>query len=39
MERILPELHDAERRWMACLTLEEQDALLGMLGRLQANGL
>jgi DNA-binding MarR family transcriptional regulator len=32
-----PALHQAERRWLDCLTEEEQGALLGMLARLQAN--
>ena len=34
-----PALHQAEKRWMDCLTEEEQRELLRMLGRLQANAL
>jgi DNA-binding MarR family transcriptional regulator len=32
-----PALHQAEKRWLDCLTEEEQRELLGMLARLQAN--
>ena len=37
VESILPELHEAERLWMACLSDEEQRSLLRMVARLQAN--
>jgi DNA-binding MarR family transcriptional regulator len=34
-----PALHQAEKRWLDCLTEEEQRELLGMVARLQANAL
>lgn len=37
VERLRPELHLAEKRWMSCLTPEEQDQLLHLVSRLQAN--
>ena len=37
--RLRPELHQAERRWMACLSEAEQRALLRTLAKLQANAL
>ena len=39
VERLLPELHQAEKGWMECLTDSEQRALLAMLARLEANAL
>ena len=39
VERLRPELHQAEKRWMACLTEGEQRALLSMLAKLEANAL
>ena len=35
--QLLPELHRAEKRWLECLTHEEQQALLLALAKLQAN--
>jgi DNA-binding MarR family transcriptional regulator len=37
VERLLPALHQSERRWMACLSEEEQRTLLAMIARLQAH--
>ncbi|HEY0071370.1 MAG TPA: MarR family transcriptional regulator [Chloroflexia bacterium] len=37
VETVLPRFHDTERRWMSCLSAEEQRTLLDMLARLQAN--
>jgi DNA-binding MarR family transcriptional regulator len=38
VEAILPRLHEAELRWMACLTTAEQESLLGVLARIQTAG-
>jgi MarR family 2-MHQ and catechol resistance regulon transcriptional repressor len=37
VEAVLPRFHDAEQRWMSCLTVEEQHSLLHMIALLQAN--
>ncbi len=37
VEELRPRLHEAEKRWIDCLTEEEQRELLRMLGMLQAN--
>jgi DNA-binding MarR family transcriptional regulator len=37
VEQIRPELHQAEKRWLSCLTPSEQDVLLRLIARLQAN--
>jgi DNA-binding MarR family transcriptional regulator len=37
VERLRPELHLAEKRWMDCLTPDEQEQLLRLIARLQAN--
>jgi DNA-binding MarR family transcriptional regulator len=37
LDRVLPELHAIEKRWMNCLSEAEQQALLAILARLQAN--
>jgi DNA-binding MarR family transcriptional regulator len=37
VERMRPELHRAEKRWMMTLDRTEQQALLAILARLQAN--
>jgi DNA-binding MarR family transcriptional regulator len=37
VDQLLPELHQAEKRWIGCLTEGEQLSLLGMLAKLQAN--
>jgi DNA-binding MarR family transcriptional regulator len=36
-EALLPELHAAEQRWMACLTEDQQRTLLHLIALLQAN--
>jgi DNA-binding MarR family transcriptional regulator len=37
VHRMRPELHAAEKRWMACLDAGERRALAGLLGKLQAH--
>jgi DNA-binding MarR family transcriptional regulator len=37
VQRMRPELHAAEKRWMSCLSRREQRSLLGLVARLQAN--
>jgi DNA-binding MarR family transcriptional regulator len=37
VERLRPELHLAEKRWIGCLSPEEQKTLLSLVARLQAN--
>jgi DNA-binding MarR family transcriptional regulator len=39
VEQLLPVLHDAEQRWMSCLSADEQRTLLRTVARLQAHGL
>ena len=39
LARLRPELHEAEQRWMGCLSEAEQRALLRTLAKLQANAL
>jgi DNA-binding MarR family transcriptional regulator len=37
VEALLPDLHAAERRWMACLTPDQQRLLLHLVALLQFN--
>jgi len=37
VEQLRPELHQAEKRWISCLSTDEKETLLHLLARLQAN--